>query len=399
MFSRKEWLLLFSMAFIQFSHTVDFMIVMPLGPQLMRTFNIDPHQFGLIVSCYTLSAGFSGLIAFLYIDRFDRKKSLLFYYVGFCLSTIACALSPNYTALLVSRIFSGAFGGVLASMTMSIVGDSIPPEKRGSAMGVVSTSFSLASIMGIPLSLFLAQNFNWHAPFLFLGGLSLCLIVLIIISIPEMQQHLQTYRNSPKEQIKQTFRNSNLNYALAFAFTLVMGHFFIIPFLSPSFVINAGLDEKNLFWIYLVGGLFSGFFAPIVGRLSDQLGKRIVFVFGLVLSTIPMLIITHIKEPQSLSFILPLTAFFFITMGSRMIPAMAMITCTVSTKQRGGFMSLVTSLQQFGSAISSYLAGVIVYKTPAGFLANYNIVGYCAIIMSVFSLILVFKIKPAEGKF
>jgi len=144
MFTRKEKYLLFSLALIQFSHIVDFMILMPLGPQLMRVFSISPAQFGFLVSSYTFAAGVSGLIAARFIDRFDRKTTLLFFYIGFCLSTVACAFSPSYEFFLLARTLAGAFGGVLGSLVLAIVGDAIAPERRGTATGTVMMAFSLA---------------------------------------------------------------------------------------------------------------------------------------------------------------------------------------------------------------------------------------------------------------
>jgi predicted MFS family arabinose efflux permease len=169
---KKEKILLFILASIQFTSIMDFMIMMPLGPQLMRIFQINPQEFGFLVSAYTFAAGFSSFIGVFWIDNFDRKKALMNMYLGFLLGTLACALSPTYTILVLSRILTGLFGGLLMALVFSIIGDVIEEKRRGTAMGYVSTSFSLASVLGVPFGLFIASFWNWHAPFFFLRSRS-----------------------------------------------------------------------------------------------------------------------------------------------------------------------------------------------------------------------------------
>ena len=169
MFSRSEKILLAILSCIQFSHIVDFMIVMPLGPKLMRMFSISPHEFGLLVSCYTLSAGISGFLASFWMDRFDRKQILMFFYLGFGIGTVACGMVNTYNSLLITRSITGAFGGVLGSLILSIIGDTISMDRRGTAIGITTAAFSVASVFGVPFSLYLADQLGWQGPFMFLG--------------------------------------------------------------------------------------------------------------------------------------------------------------------------------------------------------------------------------------
>src|SRR3954447_11143152 len=148
---RRERLVLLILAAVQFTSIVDFMIVMPLGPQLMRTLRIGPGEFGLIVSSYTFAAGAAGLIASSVVDRFARRSAFMVLYSGFLLGTLLCALAPTYHALLFARVATGAFGGILGGMAMTIIGDVFPEHRRGRATGSLMTGFSLASIAGVPL--------------------------------------------------------------------------------------------------------------------------------------------------------------------------------------------------------------------------------------------------------
>ncbi len=399
MFSRKEKILLAVLACIQFSSIVDFMIMMPLGPQLMRIFQISPHQFGLLVSSYTFAASISGFFAAFFMDKFDRKQSLLFFFVGFSLGTIACALSPNYEVLLFSRGLTGIFGGVLSSLVMSIVSDAISYERRGSAMGVIMTSFSMASVLGVPLSLWLANQFNWHAPFLFLGVGSLVLCGVIWAYIPSMRAHLLERR--PRQPFYSVLTNiatnQNQRRALYFMSAVMFGHFAIIPFVSPTLVANVGLREDQLPLMYIIGGLCTIFTSPFIGRLSDRFGKHRIFLIGALVTLIPYTLITHMK-PSPLWLILAICAFFFVSSGGRMIPATALVSGTSRPENRGSFMSIVSCVQQLAAAISSYIAGVVVTKGASGRLENYEIVGYVAISFTFVAIYLSRRISAIEQK-
>lgn len=386
-FSRPEKLLLALMAAIQFSHIVDFMILMPLGPQLMRIFGIGPQEFGLLVSSYTFAAGLSGFLASFFVDRFDRKTSLLFFYVGFAVSTIACAIAPSYFYLLAARCLAGMFGGVLGSLVMSIVSDAISYERRGSAMGIVMGSFSVASVLGVPFSLYLATEFSWHAPFAFLGVVSLPVIALAMKYVPSMNAHVRKGgAHGAWESIGHILKTPNQQLALLFMFCLVLGQFSIIPFLSPSFVSNAGMREDQLPLLYLFGGLCSMVASPTVGRLADKYGKRQVFSFSVLLSLPPIWIITHLG-PNPVWILLVISSLFFIVMSGRMVPAMAMVSSTATPEYRGSFMSVTSAVQQLSAALASWVAGMIVVSGEGGRLMNYEAVGYVAIAFSVLAFI------------
>ncbi|MEN0058681.1 MAG: MFS transporter, partial [Bdellovibrio sp.] len=380
MFSRQEKTLLFILASVQFSSIVDFMIMMPLGPQLMRIFSINPHQFGLLVSSYTFCAGISGFLAAFFMDKFDRKASLLFFFVGFSLGTLACALAPTYELLLLARGLTGVFGGVLSSLVLSIVSDAISYERRGSAMGVIMTSFSIASILGVPFSLFLANQFSWHAPFLFLGVFALFLCLVIWLRIPPMRLHLMEIRKKepPHRTLTRILSNANQRRALFFMSAVMFGHFAIIPFLSPSLVANAGLTEGQLPLMYMLGGLLTIFSSPYVGRLSDRFGKHKVFLWGALITLLPYWVITHLAVTP-LWWVLAVCAFFFVSSGGRMIPATALVSGTAMPQNRGSFMSIVSCVQHLSSALSSYIAGLIVTTGTHGRMEGYNVVGYVAI--------------------
>lgn len=387
-FTFEEKKLLAILAAIQFCNIVDFMVMMPLGPQLMRLFSINPQQFGLLVSSYNLSAGISGFLASFFIDHYDRKKSLIFFVFGFAIGTIFCALSPHYEILLFARAVTGIFGGVLGSLCLAIVGDAIHPSRRGQGTGTLMASFSLASIFGVPVSLFLANIFNWHAPFLVIGTLGLLIIFLVTRFMRPMKEHLTIKKDiNPIQDIQYILSHSALILGLIMSCALVLGQFTVIPYLSQSFVANAGLLESQLPLIYLVGGSFTIFTSPAIGRLCDRFGSYQVFFIFLFLSLIPIYVITNLG-PSPIYLILSIAMIFFVCTSGRMIPALTILNSLVPLTKRGSFMSMISASQQLASAAAAYIAGTIVVQNPSGRFENYNIVGYVAIGLSGICFIL-----------
>lgn len=398
MLTRDQKFLIANLALVQFNHIVDFMILMPLGDQLMKLFEITPRQFSLLVASYTFFASISSLLAALFVDRFDRKNVLLIFFVGFTAGTLACALAPSYEFLLIARSLAGFFGGVLSSLVLSIVSDSIPYSKRGTAMGLLMTAFSFASIAGVPFSLFIAHRYSWNAPFFFLGGLCLVNLVMIWFRIPNMKDHIK--KEFPKNPLAPIFEHLTTRQSLTplfFSFFLVMGQFAVISFLTPTLIANVGMSQAQVPLIYLVGGLVSLMTGPLIGYLSDRLGKHLIFSIANVASLIPLIWLTQIKSQQPLFITLFAVALFFVFAGGRMNPAMAMVSASVEPSRRGSFMSLVSSAQQMASALASSVAGYIVVRTSDGKLDHFETVGYVAVILSLFSLYLSRKLKPNEN--
>ena len=396
-FDRQEKLLLFSLAFLQFSNIVDFMIMMPLGPQLMRIFEITPKQFGMLISSYAFAAAISGFCAAFYVDRFDRKRVLMGFYLGFGLSTVGCAISTSYPLLLMARFLAGIFGGVLSALVLSIVSDAIDLKRRGAAMGVTMAAFSLASIFGVPFSLYLATRFEWHAPFWFLGIISIVLLSVISKTVPAMRKHLEhVHTESPLKRVYRMLQSQSVRASLLFMMLLTFGHFSVIPFLSTSLVANGGMAEGQLPFIYLVGGSISFFSQPWIGYLADRLGKRIVFRYSMLLSLVPIFIVTHLG-PSPLFVMLSVVAIFFFCMGGRMIPAMAMTSSTVHPEHRGSYMSLQSSFQQLSSGSAAYIAGAMTTTDITGRLIGYTNVGYFAIVLSLLALLASSRIRSVEG--
>ncbi len=392
---REGWLL-FILAVVQFTHIIDFVIMMPLGPQLMRIFEINPKQFGLLVSAYTFAAAFSGIISTFFIDKFDRKNALLVLYVGFIVGTFCCAIAPTYEFLLLARVLAGAFGGVIGALVFSIIGDVIPEERRGSATGKVMAAFSAASIIGIPVGLYLASISSWHAPFLGLAGLSVLVLLIAFKFLPSMKGHLtNTVNSNPVEVVFTILRNKNLLWALALMVMLTLAGFTVVPFISPYMVGNIGFAETELALIYLCGGLASVVTSQMAGRLADKYGKQRIFIYTALFSIIPILLVTNMpRVPHYLALIITTT--FFIGFGARFVPAVSLVTSSVEKRLRGSFMSFQSSVQQLAAGLSAFLSGLIVQKTATGELLHFNTVGILACVATVICMFIITRLKAVS---
>jgi multidrug resistance protein len=395
--TNKEKLLLFILACVNFTHIMDFMILMPLGPQLMKLFDINAQQFGNLVASYGLAAAISGFSLAFFADRFDRKKVLFFAYIGFVIGTFSCALSPTYNILVVSRLITGVFGGMIGSQVLSIVADTFGYERRASAMSYIMLAFSFASVVGVPGGLYLANLFGWHAPFFFVAGLGTVVAVLIWFFVPNIDVHLfdKTNRQSRFEVLTNILKTPNQLWALGLSTIIMLGHFSIIPYIAPTLVSNIGYSENDIYLIYLVGGLLTIISAPIVGRIADRKGKYPIFVIFAFLSMIPIFLITNLV-PVPLYVVLIISGLFFVFSNGRLIPTQTMVSSVVSPKQRGGYMAINSSVQLLAQAIASSIGGAILVQNETGYLENYNWVGYFAIVMLFISVFIAKKIQTVS---
>jgi len=389
------------LAFLQFTIILDFMILSPLGAVLMPGLHITPAQFGLVVSVYAFSAGASGLLAAGFADRFDRKKILLFFYFGFILGTFFCALAPSFPLLLAARMVTGLFGGVMGSIVFAITTDLFAYQMRGRVMGVIQTAFAASQVLGIPVGLFLSNHWGWHMPFFMIVGISLVVAGVIATHLRPIDSHLKNQPDrNPLHHLIQTLATPRYLQAFATTALLSTGGFMLMPFASAFSVHNLGISLDKLPLVYLITGCCSILTGPLVGRLSDTLGKFRVFSFGTALSILMMLIYTHLGITP-LPLVVLVNAILFIGIFSRMIPAQALMSAIPSPTNRGAFMSISSAIQQFSGGLASALAGLIVIQNADGSLAHFDRLGYVVIGASLLTLGLMYliheKIKLDQG--
>jgi predicted MFS family arabinose efflux permease len=389
----RELALLFTLAAMQFTHVLDFMIMMPLGPQFMRILALDPQQFAALVSAYTFAAAASGFVSAFWIDRFGRKRALLTMYAGFIVATALCGVAPTYAALLAARIVAGLFGGVIGALVMTIVADVLPYARRARGTALVSSAFSLAAVLGVPLGLWFAAQYSWRMPFLALAGLSIAVGAFARRVLPPLDANLRdTPRRHPVAQLRAIFGVRNHLTAFAFIVALMLSVFTVVPFIAPYNVANVGIAEADLPYIYFAGGLTTLFTAQVIGYLADRFGKKRVFTVVAFMSIVPILVTTHLPRVP-LPLVLASTATFFVLVPGRFGPAMALMTGSVSPRLRGSFMSFNASVQQLGSGAAAYIAGLIIGRAGDGTLTRYGWVGWLSVGFTLAAILLAWRIR------
>jgi len=386
-FTRDQSLLVALLAFVQFTVILDFTIMSPLGAIIMPALEITTGQFGAAVSAYAFSAGISGILSAGFADRFDRKRLLLFFYVGFTLGTALCALAPNYHVLLAGRIVTGLFGGVIGSVVLAITTDLFSLQQRGRVMGFVQTAFAASQVLGIPAGLFLSNRWSWHISFGAIIILSIAGMAAIALLMKPVNAHLAL----PQENT--AFRHliatvTQTRYTVAFMVTtlLATGGYMLMPFGSAYTVHNLGIDITHLPTVYLVSGLFSIITGPLVGRASDAFGKFPTFAFGSAMSAVMVLIYTHLGQ-VSLTTVIVVNVLMFVGIFSRMIPSQALISAIPDPSQRGSFSAVSASLQQLSGGLGSVLAAAIIAENPDGSLRHFDWLGYIVVATAAVSLV------------
>ncbi len=398
-FTAYETFVIAILSLLQFTVILDFMVLSPLGAILMPEMGISTSQFGLVVSVYAFSAGTSGLLAAGFADSFDRKKMLLFFYIGFVLGTLFCGVAHTYPLLLCARIITGIFGGVIGSISMAIITDAFKMEVRGRVLGFVQMSFAASQVLGIPIGLYLATSLSWHATFLMIAALATVIGVLIALKLRPITGHLG--RKHDKSAFQHLWHTaSNALYLRGFMATILLatGGFMIMPFSSAFLVNNVLIPETRLSIIFFITGLFSIVTGPIMGRLSDRLGKYRIFVFGSLLSMVMVTIYTHLG-PNPIWVVILTNVILFVGISSRMISSSALITGVPDAEDRGAYMGINSAIQQVSGGIASFVAGLIVFQPAQNApLQHYDTVGYVTASTMLITMVMMYFIDREVAK-
>ena len=392
-FSRYQVFIIAVLAILQFTVVLDFMVLSPLGVLLLEKLQINTSQFGLVVSAYAFSAGASGLLAAGFADRFDRKKLLLFFYAGFMLGTVLCAMAPSYHFLLIARVVTGLFGGVISSVSFAIITDLFKMDVRGRVMGFVQMSFAVSQVLGIPIGLLLANHFSWHAPFWMIAGFGTIVGIIIAIYMRPVTAHLSAKTDvNPVLHLLKTV--SEPRYLLAFSATILLstGGFMLMPFASAFSTHNLGVLVDQLPLLYGITGVFSMIFGPLTGKLSDKIGKFQVFCIGTLLTAVTVAIYTNLGLTPFVLVVI-INVFMFIGVSSRMIGSSALMTAIPQPQDRGAFMSINSSVQQISGGIGAAVAGLIVTQTSSGALLHYSRLGYVVMIAMAITLVMMYFVN------
>ena len=397
-FARYDIFIIAILAILQFTLVLDFMVLSPLGAQLLVELNITTAQFGWVVSAYAFSAGASGLLAAGFADKFDRKKLLLFFYTGFIIGTFLCGIAPDYNFLLMARIVTGVFGGVIGAVSFAIITDLFKLEVRGRVMGFVQMAFAASQVLGLPIGLYLANKWGWHSPFIMIVGLSSIVGIAIIVYMKPINEHLkiQSDRNA-LQHLGKTI--SNLTYLKAFGATILLatGGFMLMPFGSAFSINNLGITMEQLPLLYMITGIFSMGIGPLAGKLSDKIGKYKMFVIGSIVSMVMVLIYCNL-DVTPLWIVIVINVIMFAGIMARIIPSSALMTAIPDPQDRGAFMGINSSIQQISGGVAAAVAGMIVVQTSSGKLEHYDMLGYVVVGAMVITIGMVYLLNELVKK-
>jgi predicted MFS family arabinose efflux permease len=392
-FTKYQIFIIAILAILQFTIILDFMVLSPLGAILLKELHISTTQFGVVVSAYAFSAGASGLLAAGFADKFDRKKLLMFFYTGFLLGTFLCAISPSYEFLLAARIVTGIFGGVVGSIGFAIITDLFKMEVRGRVMGFVMMAFAASQVLGLPIGLMLANKFGWHSPFWMICAFGVVVGAIMMIYMKPIDEHLKIKSDrNPIQHLLKTLTTRDYVQGFVAGVLLSTGGFMLMPFGSAFSTNNLGLTMDDLPIVYGVTGFCSILFGPLMGKLSDKIGKYPVFIIGTVLAMIMVSIYTRL-EVTPLWAVIVLNVVLFAGISGRMISAQALSSAIPAPQDRGAFMSINSSIAQISGGIAAACAGMIVVQRPDGWLERYDILGYVVLVSMVIAAYLMYGVN------
>lgn len=393
-FTAYQKLVVFLLAITQFTVVLDFMVMSPMGDILMKAIDLKPSQFGIAVSAYAFSAGASGLLTAGFADRFDRKKLLLFFYSGFIIGTFFCSFANDYWTLVAARIVTGLFGGVIVSISMAIITDIFTLQQRGRVMGFVQMGFGASQVLGIPIGLYIANNWGWHSAFLWIAVMALIIVIIIAVKLIPITAHIGLQKHqSALKHLWSTF--SQKEYRIGFLATalLSIGGYMMMPFGSAFAVNNLHVSHEQLPLLFMISGIASLIIMPIVGKLSDRYDKFKIFALASIWLMVVVLIYTNLGVTPFYVVVF-LNILMMAGILSRMTPSSALISAVPAMKDRGAFMSISSSLQQLAGGVAASLAGVIiVQQTKESPLEHYPTLGIIVVLLSIVAIFMLYRVS------
>lgn len=371
---------MFVIGAVQFINVLDFMMVMPMGPDFARALGIPSSQLGLVGGSYTLAAALAGIAGAFFLDRFDRRRALAVALAGLVLGTLAGGFAIGLGTLLAARVVAGAFGGPATALSIAIITDAVPPERRGRALGAVMSAFSVASVLGVPAGLELARLGGWRAPFFTVAGLGLVVAAASVWMLPPQRDHLGPDRSAPAP-FRAVLGRPVVQLALGVMLVAVIASFALIPNLSAYFQFNRGYPREHLGLLYMVGGVLSFAASRLAGHLTDRHGAPLVCAGGSALFALVMVV--GFISPPSWMPVLPIFVGFMVSGSFRFVPIQALASQVPGPSERARYMSAQSAVQHMGSATGAVLATQILTERADGALVGMGELAWAAVATSI----------------
>lgn len=385
---RSERAIVLIIAAVQFVNILDFMMVMPLGPDFAAALGIPTSQIGTIGGVYTAAAGVAGLLGGVTMDRFDRRLVLIVNMLGLVVATALGAFATGFGTLLAARIMAGFFGGPATAAALAAVADVVPEARRGRAMSVVMSAFSIASILGVPMGLEIAARFGWRVPFLSVAALGLVVTLAAAALLPPLRGHLDRPAITTPHGPLISNRSAQLSFLLATV--IILSGFLVIPNLSTYIQYNIGYPRERLGLLYFMGGGLSFIGLRVFGKLVDRYGSfRVGSVASGLLIVLLYLWVVDYRPFFPLELLFPM---FMVAMSCRNISYQTLISKVPAPDERARFMSLQSAIQHFASAGGAMLSAWILSETPDHALVGMSTVGWIAIGMALIVPVMMYQV-------
>lgn len=388
----SERSLILLVAAVQFVNILDFMMVMPMGPDFAVALGISASKLGYIGGAYTAAAAVSGLAGSFFLDKFDRRPALGVAMLGLVIGTALGGLATGLPSLLAARVLAGMFGGPATSLAFSIIADKIPSERRGKAMGIVMGAFSVASVLGVPAGLELARRGGWRLPFFAVAGLGLVIALSSVFFLPSLRGHLEG-RKDKEGVVGLAHLVVQPSVLLSWLMTAVvmMAGFIVVPNISPYVQYNLGYPRARIGLLYLAGGIVSFFCTQIGGRLVDRFGSFRVGTFG-SLMVLTALELGFRESPPALPVIGIFMAFMF-AMSFRNVSYNTLTTRVPAMRERARFMSIQSAVQHGASASGAFLSAHLLSELPDHQLTGMPVVATLSMALSCLVPIMLYVVE------
>jgi predicted MFS family arabinose efflux permease len=350
----SERRVIFLIGAVQFINILDFVMVMPLGPDFARALHVPSSKLGMIGGSYTAAAALSGLLGSFFLDRFDRRRALAVAMLGLVLGTAAGGIASGLRSLMLARVLAGLFGGPATSVSLSIIADVIPVERRGKAMGAVMGAFSLAQVLGVPAGLKLAELGGWRVPFFGVAGLGLLVTLGSILLLPPLRMHLAERPATTGPSLITLVRRPLVLLSYAMTATVMLAGFIVIPNIAAYVQHNLRYPRSHLDILYFSGGVASFFTLRIVGRLIDRYGSFRVGTAGSLMAVTVLYFGFYLPSPP-----MPVVALFvgfMLALSTRNVAYNALTTKVPRPAERAQFMSIQSMVQHAASASGAFLS-------------------------------------------
>jgi predicted MFS family arabinose efflux permease len=391
----SERTVIFLIGAVQFVNILDFMMVLPLGPFFAGPLGIPASRIGVIGGSYTAAAALSGIACSFFLDRFDRRKALGVAVAGLVLATALGGFSTGFGSIVFARILAGLFGGPATSLSLSIVADVIPAERRGKALGAVMGAFSVSAVLGVPAGLELARWGGWRLPFFSVAGLGLLLLPVAIALLPPLTGHLVGGRR-PRTGFVSLLSRPTVQLSAAVTMALMASAFLVIPVVTPYLVFNLRFPDRDLKWIYMIGGALSFVLLRVIGALVDRFGSTRLATVGTGVFLVVAWFAFVRYDPR-----IPVTVLFvlfMLGMNFRMAPYQTLISKVPAPQERASFMSLMGAVQHLSTSAGAMFSSVILATGGRGELVGMPRLGGIAMAVASVAPVLFWLVERRLGR-